>query len=302
MKRALILSGGGARGSFQIGVWRYLQEKQWYPEMICGSSIGAINAVAIGSGLSVDQLTQLWIKSGSKNIYRLKLIKFVANALFRKQLTPLMDTTPLKSMIHSAVDFNRLKKSTTEIIISAVNLHTALPEFFNQNEITIDHLMASSAMPIIFPSHMVDGTPYWDGGIMANVPLLPALVRGMDQIIVVLLSPVGHLSTLLEPRLLMDAGEHLMEQSLISSYQSTLMGYGNPEINDLLPGSTYLRKKRANNNLDQNPVQNQTPRIITIAPSKMLGIPSLLNFTLKQANELIADGYKNACHELKDIL
>ncbi|MBF0574025.1 MAG: patatin-like phospholipase family protein, partial [Desulfamplus sp.] len=55
MKRALILSGGGSRGSFQVGVWRYLQEKQWYPDMICGTSIGAINAVAIGSGLTTEQ-------------------------------------------------------------------------------------------------------------------------------------------------------------------------------------------------------------------------------------------------------
>lgn len=278
MKRALILSGGGSRGSFQVGVWKYLQEKNWIPDMICGTSIGAINAVAIGSGLTTQQITHIWTKSGRRKIYRLQPLRFIANVLLRQRWVPLMDTTPLKSMLESSIDFNRLKQSRTEIIISAVNLHTAIPEFFTQNEITIDHIMASSAMPIIFPPHKINGIPYWDGGIMANVPLLPALARGMDEIIVVLLSPVGHNCRLPEPERLMDAGEHLMEQSLISSYQSTLMAQ-----------SAGIHSYK-------------TPQIITIAPSKMLGIPSLLNFSLKQANALMADGYNNARQKLNNIL
>ncbi|MBF0468697.1 MAG: patatin-like phospholipase family protein [Desulfamplus sp.] len=322
MKKALILSGGGSRGSFQVGVWKYLKEINWYPDMICGTSVGAINAVAIGCGLTVKQLSDIWVKSGRRKIYSLKLLDFAANILLRKRLVPLMDTTPFKSMLQSSVDFGRLKKSNIEIIISAVNLHTALPEFFNQNEITIDHVMASGSMPVIFPSQMIDGVPYWDGGIMANIPLLPALARGMNEIIVVPLSPVGHVHRLPEPRSLMDAGEHLMEQSLVSSYQSTLMGYGSPGINDLVPGSSYLRKKNMYRNealnMYRNPSLNPddpplnpagqdhlqthaTPRIITIAPSKMLGIPSLLNFTPEQANSLMAQGYDNARSQLKEI-
>ncbi|MBF0232506.1 MAG: patatin-like phospholipase family protein [Desulfamplus sp.] len=313
MKRALILSGGGSRGSFQVGVWKYLQEINWSPDMICGTSVGAINAVAIGCGLTVEQLSDIWTKSGRREIYSLKLLDFVANIVLKKQLVPLMDTTPFKDMLQSLVDLGRLKKSTIEIIISAVNLHTAIPEFFNQNEITIDHIMASGAMPIIFPSQMIDGVPYWDGGIMADIPLLPALARGMDEIIVVPLSPVGHALRLPEPKSLMDAGEHLMEQSLVSSYQSTLMGYGSPKIDEVVPGSSYLRKKNMIKNsalnMNTDPLLNptepdqtrKTPRIITIAPSKMLGIPSLLNFTPKQANALMAEGYNNARKLLRDI-
>jgi len=60
MKKALILSGGGARGAFQIGVWQYLQDKGWDPDMICGTSVGAINAVAIGSGMPLAKLLDIW--------------------------------------------------------------------------------------------------------------------------------------------------------------------------------------------------------------------------------------------------
>ncbi|MBF0376934.1 MAG: patatin-like phospholipase family protein [Desulfamplus sp.] len=314
MKRALILSGGGSRGSFQVGVWKYLQEKKWYPDMICGTSIGAINAVAIGSGLTVEEMANIWTTSVSnrKKIYKLQILNFIANALFRGRWVPLMDTTPLKNMIQSNIDFSRLKKSTTEIIISAVNLHTAIPEFFNQNEITINHIMASSAMPIIFPPHKINGIPYWDGGIMANIPLLPALSREMDEIIVVLLSPFGHDFHLPEPKKLFDAGEHLLEQSLVSSYQNTLMGQDIKSIKDQLSASSYLRRKsqiedftkRESDNISNvnNNKRKTTPRIITIAPLKMLGIPSLLNFTLEQANRLIAQGYNNAHQKLNNIL
>ncbi len=313
MKRALILSGGGSRGSFQVGVWRYLKENNWLPDIICGSSIGAINAVAIGSGLTVEQITNIWTKSvyRSDKIYRLQLFDFIANALFRRRWKALMDTKPLRDTLKSTINFKKLKQSRTEIIISAVNLHTATPEFFTQNEITIDHVMASSAMPIIFSPHKIDGIPYWDGGIMANIPLLPALARGAEEIIVVLLSPVGHLPKLPEPESIMDAGEQMLEQFLISSYHSTLMAQllNNKSLAaELLCGSPFLRKKnewKLSDNLIDRTLDSQKqkrPRIITIAPSKMLGIPSLLNFTLKQAETLMIDGYNSARNQLKEIL
>lgn len=292
MKRALILSGGGSRGSFQVGVWKYLQEIDWKPDLICGSSIGAINAVAIGSNLTVEQIANIWTTSGRKKIYRLQLIHFILNNFLRKRLVPLMDTDPLKSLLQSRIDFRQLQESSMDIIISAVNLHTAMPEFFDKKQITIDHLMASSAMPIIFPYYVVDGVPYWDGGIMMNTPLLPALAAGMDEIVVVLLSPVGHALNLSVPEDIMCAGEYLMEQSLVASYQSTVMlsrAYSN------MPESHYKKKMSADDK------ESETPRIITIAPSKMLGIRSLLNFTLKQANTLMAEGYDSARKQLENI-
>lgn len=338
MKRALILSGGGARGAFQVGVWKYLQHMGWQPDMICGSSIGAINAAAIGSGMDVEQLTRLWTHHNRRRIYRLQLLDFISNALLRRRFVPLLNATPLKTVLREVIDFKALKRSRQEIIVSAVNLYTSAPEFFNQNEITIDHLLASSAMPIIFPWHMIDGIPYWDGGIMANIPLLPALARGMDEIIVVQLSPVG--STMLpEPHRLKDAGEHLMEQFLFASYHTTLMGHGllscqshlvdprypqkencNQEkqhlnsaedhggggVTDMLPPSAYLRKKqqpcteRGRRNLSLS--GSGEPRIIMVTPSRMLGLGSLLKVSRKQAENLINHGYENARCRLKDIV
>ena len=81
MKKALILSGGGARGAFQVGVWKYLREINWTPDLICGTSIGAINAAAIGSGMSVERLANLWRTHNRSEIYRIKTLRFLKSAL-----------------------------------------------------------------------------------------------------------------------------------------------------------------------------------------------------------------------------
>jgi NTE family protein len=60
IRRALILSGGGGRGAYQVGVWRRLQEVGWQPDIVCGTSIGAINGALIGSGWDAQRMEQLW--------------------------------------------------------------------------------------------------------------------------------------------------------------------------------------------------------------------------------------------------
>ena len=57
--------------------------------------------------------------------------------------------------------------------------------------INIEHLMAASAIPGLFPWQLIDNQPHWDAGLMANTPITPALKQGATEIIVVLLSPVG---------------------------------------------------------------------------------------------------------------
>ena len=71
-KRGLVLSGGGGRGAYQAGVYKYLTENNFFPEVISGTSVGAINAVALGCGLRPEQLISLWktINIGTVMRYR----------------------------------------------------------------------------------------------------------------------------------------------------------------------------------------------------------------------------------------
>ncbi len=263
-KRALVLSGGGARGAFQIGVWQYLQEIGWMPDLICGTSVGAINAAGIGAQMPVAHLIRIWRTHYRGRMYRLRLIPFLAAALYGRSPRPIMDTRPMRRMLQRHLDLARLRQSPMDIVITAVNVLTARLHLFDQHQITIDHLMASAAMPLLFPYQYIDGEPYWDGGIMANTPIRPALARGADEIVVVLLSPVGHVKQGM-PTNLLRAGERLLEHSLIGSYQAGLPVGSAP-----------------------------APQIITVAPSRMLGFRSMIRFSVAQAHRLIDQGYRAA--------
>ncbi|MFH2092157.1 MAG: patatin-like phospholipase family protein [Pseudomonadota bacterium] len=292
MKRALIFSGGGSRGAFQIGVWKYLVERNWIPDIICGTSVGAINAAGIGSGLDVSTLIQLWTTFNRRKMYTLNLIPFLSYLLSGRSPKPLLDTRPLQSAVLEYLNFDVLKNSRTKIVISTVNIKTANPCFFDNTQIELNHVMASSAIPILFPWHKIDGVPHWDGGIMANVLLQPALDFGADEIIIVLLSPVGHTPQAV-PRNVLRALEHILEQFLAGPYQSTLMAKGFQDM-PLPPFKTTYHQK-------YNSPEGQ-PNIITLAPSKMLGFRSLINFSLPQARRLIDEGYKTANTQLKPFI
>ena len=221
MKRALVLSGGGARGAFQVGVWQYLREINWTPDLICGTSIGAVNAAAIGSGMSVERLIDIWKTHNRSEIYRFKALKVLSSALYGRPFKAVLDTTPMRAMLTRHLDLETLRRSPIEIVISAVHLATGRLHLYNQDVIEIDHLMASSAMLILFPCQPIRGELYWDGGVMANSPLFIALERKIEEIIVVLLSPVGH-RPLPPPTTMREGLERLLEHFLIGSCQTAM--------------------------------------------------------------------------------
>ena len=275
MKKALILSGGGARGAFQVGVWKYLREINWTPDLICGTSIGAINAAAIGSGMSVERLADLWKTHNRSEIYRLKTLHFLKSTLRGKPLKSVLDTAPLRAMLTRNLNLEALRQSPIEIIISAVHLATGRLHLYNQAVIEIDHLMASSAMPILFPWQPIGGELHWDGGLMANSPLFIALEKKIEEIIVVLLSPVGQ-RPLPPPASLREGLERVFEHFLIGSYQTTM-----PVFNGQEGAGTHPQ-----------------PKISVVAPTHMLGFASLLNFSARQVKRLISAGYHNARRQL----
>jgi NTE family protein len=275
MKKALILSGGGARGAFQVGVWKYLREINWTPDLICATSIGAINAAAIGSGMSVERLTNLWRTHNRSEIYRLKTLRFLKSVLRGKPLKSVLDAAPLRTMLTRNLNLEALRQSPIEIIISAVHLATGRLHLYDQAAIEIDHLMASSAMPILFPWQPIGGELYWDGGVMANSPLFIALEKKVEEIIVVLLSPVGH-RPLPPPASLREGLERVFEHFLIGSYQTTMPVFNGQEGAGTRP----------------------QPKISVVAPTHMLGFASLLNFSARQVKRLIHAGYHNARRQL----
>lgn len=285
-KKALVLSGGGARGAYQAGVLRYLEEIGWRPDIICGTSVGAINACAIGSGMDSQKLTELWLQLNQKHIMRYSIWNML-KGFFRRKYYPLVETYPLRKFIHEHLDFTRLNQTQTKVIISAVNILSSELRFFENPNLKIEHILASSAIPMIFPWQMIDGEPYWDGGVMANTPILPALTHEATEIVVVLLSPVGS-STIMETPVTKDeALERLFELYLLGSYRSVEQGleYRKSVMNGLTSIENFFLNLRT---------QFTKAKISVIAPKQMLGLGSILNFKKEQAERLVTQGYGDA--------
>ncbi|TGK86881.1 patatin-like phospholipase family protein [Leptospira noumeaensis] len=285
-KRALVLSGGGARGAYQAGVLRYLEEIHWKPDIICGTSVGAINACAIGSGMNSSRLSELWLRLNQKNIMRYSVWNML-KGLFRRKYYPLVETYPLKKFIHENMDFTALNESKTKVIISAVNILTSELKFFENPSLRIEHILASSAIPMIFPWQVIDGEPYWDGGVMANTPILPALTHEASEIVVVLLSPVGGVQMMETPETKDEALERLFELYLLGSYRSVEQGfeYRKAVMQGLTPIENFLLGLRT---------QFKNAKVSVIAPKRMLGLVSILNFKKEQAEILLRHGYEDA--------
>ncbi len=280
MKQALILAGGGARGAFQVGVLRFLEEMNWKPDMICGTSVGGVNAVGIGCGMKPAELAAFWKTYNRRMLFDLTLQKFILSFLSRRKFKPLMDTQPLRAVLEKHIDIEALRRSRTEIIITAVNMRTSAVTYFDRSVITIGHLLASGAIPLIFPWQFIDGEPYWDGGIMANVPIMPALERGAKEIIIVLLSPIGWVKSTVSgadyqplPQTHSQVAELMLEHFLFAS------------------GGVLLEAMKKGLYADV--------KIATVAPARMLGLRSLLNFSSKEAERLIREGYDNARDQLR---
>ena len=206
-KRALILSGGGGRGAYHCGVLEYLEAIDWQPDILVGTSIGAINAAAIASGHNAQSLKDLW-----RGLTTSKVQKFRDDILNVLQWLYLLDNSPWRRSLSEGgwFDFDRINSDEAPTLaVTATDVQSGtLTVFCNrdlepsksdvprskriwQGQLTLDHIIASCSIPIVYPWTIVEneGASYWDGAVVSNTPLGTALRAGATEIIVVLLSP-----------------------------------------------------------------------------------------------------------------
>ena len=205
-KRVLVLQGGGALGAYQAGAYEALANADQEPEWIAGISIGAINAAIVAGNRPEDRVTKLkqfWQKISSglqaastipgaqgrslfNEVSSWTATMFGIPGFFQPRLvspflawpgsvgaTSFYDTAPLRDTLIELVDFDLINKGPTRLSVGAVNVHTGNFRYFDTttDKITVDHIMASGALPPGFPPVMIEGEYYWDGGLVSNTPL-----------------------------------------------------------------------------------------------------------------------------------
>ncbi|MEF3693031.1 MAG: patatin-like phospholipase family protein [Acholeplasmataceae bacterium] len=195
----LALGGGGARGSYQIGIVKALHEIGLLKQIthVSGTSIGAINTLMVMADYSYDRMIDVWQKIKNQDIYgagpdRLKIDKL---GLFSLQdvFIKLSQEVKLSEIRESKMKgFATVAKIHKESLIDQVLLHRMKKEVFNLNETKDPHraVLASASIPLIFGSTKIGDDSYVDGGAVDNYPIQPLIDAGCNIIFVV---PLDHL-------------------------------------------------------------------------------------------------------------
>lgn len=198
--------GGGALGSYQVGVFAGLREAGYEPNWLVGSSIGAINAAIIAGNKSkdaIDQLKSFWdmlalpILSLSFNDIQIRRLqnflsaqitsltgvtgfftpKIFDNPFYITNSTPdkisFYDWADLKKTLEKFIDFDLINKQFIRLSLCAIEVESGQLTFFDntKEKITADHVMASCALPPGFPAVKIKDKYYWDGGMNASLPI-----------------------------------------------------------------------------------------------------------------------------------
>lgn len=297
-QRALILSGGGARGAYQVGVWQRLQEIGWKPDLVCGSSIGSINGALIGMGWNALKMATFWESLHRKQVFRVSFwrrIKYRLAILFgmHPAWPALLDNRLLHNLLSEVIDESRLRAGSPELVVTATNVCHAELHYFSSHELTAEHILASCSIPVLFPWTKLNGELYWDGGIMANTPVLPAIERGVREIVVVLLAPLTG-EPVPPPKNTSEAFAWTLDLITIAS-ANTLRSYIAHHLGlDSRQSADTLSNKHF---IDFGDI-----KIGVIAPHNAFGLESFLAVNPQTSKDRIASGYRDASEQLTTFL
>jgi NTE family protein len=324
---ALVMGGGGARAAYQVGFLRALAER--HPDLeipiLTGVSAGAINAVHLAAHPgpfreAVEDLRELWLSLTMDRVFQIDAGTLTVNTLRwglqlisggllgRPRIKSLMDTSPLRHLLESALDArggiipgieaNVASGRLRAVAVSTSSYTTGRSVTWIQGaevapwsrprrrartvRIGVDHVMASAALPLFFPAVQIGEEWFGDGGIRLSAPLSPALYLGADRILA--------LSTRFEPTSREEA------RPMIQGYPPPAQVIGsllNAVFLDLLEQDAW-RLERINDLLRRLPPEHRdTKRIVqllTLRPSRDLGqladefeirLPALFRFLLR---------------------
>jgi NTE family protein len=298
VRRALILSGGGGRGAYQVGVWRRLQELGWQPDMVCGTSIGSLNGALIGSGWDADRLETAWHTMNDRDIFSISWMRrlkyHLSELLGRSTEWPgYLDNGPLRQLLNETIELASLRNDQPTVAVAATNIRRAKLEYFSGQQLTIDHILASCSIPVLFPWVDIGGEYYWDGGIMANTPILPALNAGAVEIIVVLLAPLAGAEMQL-PHSTASALSWALDLATVAPAQSLVRTLALHTGRDAREHESAL--------VDHHYIDMGDIRFGVVAPESMSGIQTMLDLDTENIKRRISEGYRDAQTQLAGFM
>lgn len=227
-KTALILTGGGARAAYQVGVLSAIREmlpdtkRNPFP-IICGSSAGAINAAALATmaedfDFAVTRMLEIWNNFHAGDVYRADMFTMASAALrwlgtltggllVKTPPRSLLNNAPLRDLLVRHLNFGRIDSAIASRALHSISITCSgygsgqSVSFFQGRadlepwrrsqrfgahvKLSVDHLMASSAIPFLFPAVKIHREYFGDGSMRQVAPISPAIHLGADKILVI---------------------------------------------------------------------------------------------------------------------
>jgi NTE family protein len=242
----LALQGGGAHGAFAWGVVdRLIEDERISFEGISATSAGAMNAAVLAYGLTIGgregakrTLAEFWRRVSEAAAWsplqptlldRLfnnhsieKSPAFLVFDMMTRLFSPYqfnpLNYNPLRDVLKDTIDFERLRReSVVKLYLCATNVRTGKVKIFENHELSVSTVLASSCLPLLFQAIEIDGEAYWDGGYMGNPAIFP-LIYGCQSVDVIIV----HINPIVRTEIPRTAGDILNRLNEIS-FNSSLM-------------------------------------------------------------------------------
>ena len=192
--RALVLSGGGSKSAYSVGVLQHLLGNlEIKYDAIVGVSSGAICAAFLGmfshgyEKESIDALSKIWLSLNNEKIYQRWNPFGRFHVLWKLGF---FDNSPMKDLIRDSISLEKIRLSGKNITVGTVSLTSGKYTNFDQNsDDFIGAVISSAAFPVMFEPVMIGNQLWSDGGIKSISPIHTAIMLGADQIDVIATSP-----------------------------------------------------------------------------------------------------------------
>ena len=195
-KVAFVLSGGAHRGALEVGVLLALMEHDIRPQILVGTSVGAINAAFLAMDPTLEgarHLEKIWHEASEKIFVRSDYVSGMWRLVTAK--SSLYGSNKLRELLKSFFPenvslFSDIKDA--ELYITAVDLNSGELRVFgtDRSQSILDAMMASAALPILFSPWQYEGRQYVDGGVVSDLPMRVAVDAGATELYAIDIGPL----------------------------------------------------------------------------------------------------------------
>jgi NTE family protein len=191
-KTAFVLAGGGSRGAVQVGMLAELVDRGIRADRVFGASVGAINGAAYAgnpTAQGVERMEEIWREVKGADIFPRSALD--GPWAFLQKRPSVHANTGVRAIIEAGIDFENLQDTIIPFEVVTTSLTDGRERWIAHGP-AVEAILASSAIPSIFPPVIIDGDVLVDGGVVNNVPISRAIAAGCTRIYVLLCGPLHY--------------------------------------------------------------------------------------------------------------